>query len=163
MGAIDYGVSGTAGILEVHDSGGAERPETVSLCREESEEDVMSEFAKRLQFRESGYRAVAPHPLDALMKVEISCRQDAVTRAREYQVGIKLAAKFSISEKLLATSDRNEIVNYQMDHARRMLVESVFGEFRLDLIHLRRALYDEDYQTLEQELTKLETKMFSLT
>lgn len=82
--------------------------------------------------------------------------------ATEYKIGLLLRSSFFVSD---ATKNQSNInVFEQMQHdAKSLIIEEVFGEFRLPLLRLRESIANHKIQKALMQLDELENQMFEIT
>lgn len=122
----------------------------------------MSQFAKNLQC----YKTEQIRPdytlLAKMMDATITTSVDPMKYLHQYEVGVKLSTQFYITDQVLRESIDSGVLNHNVNRAKRLLVEAVFGEFRENFLRMRHALYERDYDKLNEELDNFQDKMFNL-
>ena len=79
--------------------------------------------------------------------------------AKEYRFGISIHTKALITDSPKSDAALQHI--YAMKHARELIIEEVFGEFRQPINEIRDALYNRDWKEADELLHKLHRQMFT--
>lgn len=113
----------------------------------------MSKFTDELKVTETGVRYARHMPMKVTEDFSI-CPALAASYASEYTIAVTISSRITVS--------KDEPIDKAVKEAKEYLVEHIFGEFRLQIMAVRQAMYDMDYGKATALLNKLQENMFSL-
>lgn len=114
----------------------------------------MSELAKMLTCVSTKRRVMDYPPISAVMDVkdDLNHAYSVAPEAIEYRVDVRLGSH-------VVASNPDEL-KHLIPHAKRRIVEHVFGEFRKPIMELRQSLYERDFHGADKLLGELYNQMF---
>ena len=100
-----------------------------------------------------------------LFRDVFTVREDTQTAAAgtefQYRIGVTLGSECWVDEiSIISEPDALEMA---IDRSKRQVIEAIFGEFRVDIRNIERALYDRNIEEARVMLHDLEKKMFEVT
>lgn len=116
----------------------------------------MSQLVKALLTSDTGKRVPRPPMLNRIFsKTEEWEQLDSF--AKKYIIRAVIGTEVYVSDHHGAVDQ----LGLAVDHAKRYIIEAVFGEFRENFNMVRQALYDQDFLEASRLLEEFETKMFT--
>ena len=79
----------------------------------------------------------------------------------QYRIGVTLGSECWVDE--ISIISKHDALEMAIDRTKRQVIEAIFGEFRVDIRNIERALYDSNIEEARVMLHDLEKKMFEVT
>ena len=100
-----------------------------------------------------------------LFRDVFTVREDIQTAAAgievQYRIGVTLGSECWVDE--ISKISEPDALEMAIDRSKRQVIEAIFGEFRVDIRNIERALYDRNIEEARVMLHDLEKKMFEVT
>lgn len=116
----------------------------------------MSKLLKLIEVRDTGRRSAPPLDFIASM-VNIDKYTGHVPYGREYRIKATFGANVVVTDEMWDGIG----LEYAINQVHRSVVEAVFGEFRVPLREIRKALWEKDLNKVNTLLQELEVQMFT--
>jgi hypothetical protein len=126
----------------------------------------MSQVVRAITDHELGDRKIIKDSFSPLfqdvfnIKSSIQDTTHASEIAKAYRISVTLGSQVWVTESEALTNEG--ALQEAISRTKKQIIESIFGEFRTDLMMIERALYDRDFQQARNYLRVLEVKMFSV-
>jgi len=126
----------------------------------------MSQVVRAITDHELGGRKITKDSFSPLfqdvfdIKSSIQDTTHAGEIAKAYRISVTLGSQVWVTESEALTNEG--ALQEAISRTKKQIIESIFGEFRTDLMMIERALYDRDFQQARNYLRVLEVKMFSV-
>ncbi len=72
-----------------------------------------------------------------------------------YHIGVKIGGEIAIDDR-----DDGKLIKMAVETIQRQVVEEIYGEFRMPLLEIERALWDHDHDKARALLADLRKQMF---
>lgn len=116
----------------------------------------MSKLAKSLEIRDTYKR----RPLDDYVGVQDSWETDITQRLREYRLEARIGASVVVTEAAIESAEGFSPLAEATIRAKRLILEEIFGEFRLDLARLSHAVGNRDWRGANRLIAKIQHDMY---
>jgi hypothetical protein len=119
----------------------------------------MSKLSKCLTLEKTNNKK----PIDTnLLKFNENFEYHSDISATEYTIGLVLKSSFFISDATKNQSKTNVLEQMQYN-AKSLIIEEIFGEFRLPLLRLKESIVTKNIQEATMQLDELYNQMFEVS
>jgi alcohol dehydrogenase YqhD (iron-dependent ADH family) len=127
----------------------------------------MSQVVRAIEAHDTGDRKLIKESFSTLFQDVFNIKshiQDLIGTegiAKQYRISVTIGSQVHVSD-LDLLQEGGDALEEAIHRTKRQVIESIYGEFRQDLMLAERALYDRDFQKARDCLRILEQKMFGI-